>query len=157
MTAILPLPISPGLCGNLCSATEPHQHPIAMSEPAAESVVREFWRLMATNDFESVASVLAAEFVMEWPQSRERIVGAARFCQMNAEYPATGRWHFRINHLVASGESVVTQVSVGDGSQAAEPISFFTVRAGRIIRLVEYWPDPFAAAENRRHLVEPMD
>jgi len=119
-------------------------------------VVREFWRLMSTNDFQSVALVLAPEFIMEWPQSRERIRGPQRFCQMNAQYPTTSRWRFRINRLVASGESVVTQVSLTDGTQSAEPVSFFTVRAGKITELVEYWPEPFAAAENRRHLVEPM-
>lgn len=125
-------------------------------EPAAESVVREFWRRMASNDFASVGAVLAPDFVMEWPQSRERIRGAERFCRMNAEYPTTGRWRFQINRLVASGESVVTQVSLGDGTQSAEPVSFFTVRGGKIVQLVEYWPEPFAPAENRRHLVEPM-
>ncbi len=127
-----------------------------MSEQSAESVVREFWRLMATNDFRSVKSVLAPEFIMEWPQSGERIRGPERFCQMNAEYPTTARWRFHINRLVASGESVVTQVSLTDGTQTAEPISFFTVHAGKIVKLVEYWPEPFAPAENRRHLVEPI-
>lgn len=126
-----------------------------MPEQSAESVVREFWRLMATNDFHSVRSVLAAEFVMAWPQSRERILGPERFCRMNSEYPTSGRWQFRINRLVADGASVVTQVSVTDGTQAAEPISFFTVRDGRITELVEYWPEPFAPAQTRRHLVEP--
>ncbi len=125
-------------------------------EPSAESVVRTFWRLMASNEFPSVAAVLAPDFVMEWPQSRERIRGAERFCRMNAEYPTTGRWRFQINRLVASGESVVTQVSLTDGTQSAEPVSFFTVRSGRIAKLVEYWPEPFEPAQNRRHLVEPM-
>lgn len=127
------------------------------SEPSAESVVRAFWGLMASNDFPSVAAVLAPDFVMEWPQSRERIRGAERFCRMNAEYPTTGRWRFEINRLVASGESVVTQVSLSDGTQSAEPVSFFTVRSGRITKLVEYWPEPFERAQNRRHLVEPME
>lgn len=127
-----------------------------MPEPSAESVVREFWRLMASNDFHAVRAVLAPQFVMEWPQSGERIRGPERFCQMNAEYPSHGRWQFRINRLVASGDSVVTQVSLGDGVQAAEPISFFTVQDGLITRLLEYWPEPFAPADNRRHLVEPM-
>lgn len=122
-----------------------------------EAVVREFWRLMASNDFHSVAAVLASEFVLEWPQSRERIRGAERFCRMNAEYPTTGRWRFELQRLVADGESVVTQVDITDGTQTAQPVSFFTVRAGRITRLVEVWPEPFAPAENRRHLVEPMD
>lgn len=123
----------------------------------AEAVVREFWRLMATNDFQSVRQVLADDVVVEWPQSRERIRGAINFARMNAEYPTTGRWQFRINDLVATADRVVTQVSVTDGTQSAEPVTFFTVADGRIVRLVEYWPEPFAPAENRSHLVESMD
>ena len=123
---------------------------------SAESVVREFWRLMATNDFHAVRDVLAEDFVLEWPQSNERIRGGERFARMNAEYPTTGRWHFEINRLVASGDEVVTQVSVTDGTQTGEPVSFFTVLRGRITSVVEYWPEPFAAAGARRHLSEPM-
>jgi ketosteroid isomerase-like protein len=121
-----------------------------------ESVVREFWRLMATNDFASVETVLAEQFVLEWPQSNERIRGAHNFARMNAEYPTTGRWQFRINRLVAAQDTVVTQVSVSDGTQSAEPVSFFTVVNGKIAQLTEYWPEPFTAAENRRHLTEPI-
>jgi hypothetical protein len=33
----------------------------------AVEVAGEFWRLMATNDFSSVAAVLAPDFVLEWP------------------------------------------------------------------------------------------
>jgi ketosteroid isomerase-like protein len=124
---------------------------------SAESVVREFWRLMATNDFYAVKAVLAPEFVMEWPQSKERIRGAENFARMNAEYPTTGRWQFQVNRLIASTSEVVTQVSVTDGTQSAEPVSFFTVVGGRIASLVEYWPEPFAPAANRLHLTEPIE
>lgn len=122
----------------------------------AEAIVREFWRLMGTNDFHAVRAVLAEDLVVEWPQSKERIRGSENFARMNAEYPATGLWRFRINQLVASQDRVVTQVSVTDGTQVAEPVSFFTVANGKIVRMVEYWPEPFSPAENRRHLVEPM-
>ena len=123
----------------------------------AEAIVREFWRLMETNDFQSVKLVLADDLVVEWPQSKERIRGAENFARMNAEYPAHGRWRFRINQMVASPDRVVTQVSVTDGTQSAEPISFFTVAGGKIVHLLEYWPEAFAPADNRRHLVEPME
>lgn len=123
----------------------------------AEAIVREFWRLMETNDFQSVKQVLADDLVVEWPQSKERIRGAENFARMNAEYPAHGRWRFRINQLVADRNRVVTQVSVTDGTQSAEPISFFTVAGGKIVHLLEYWPEAFAPADNRRHLVEPME
>jgi ketosteroid isomerase-like protein len=123
---------------------------------SAEAVVREFWRLMGTNDFHAVKAVLAEELVVEWPQSRERIRGPENFARMNSEYPTAGRWKFTVNRVVACGEEVVTQVSVTDGTQSAEPVSFFTVRAGKVVRLVEYWPEPFAPVENRCHLVERM-
>jgi ketosteroid isomerase-like protein len=126
--------------------------------PDPETVVREFWRLMASNDFESVRAVLADDFVLEWPQSKERIRGGANFARMNTEYPSgTGRWSFRIDRLVAAGDSVVTQVSITDGVQSAEAVSFFTVAGGRIVRLVEWWPEPYEAPAHRRHLVEPME
>ena len=122
----------------------------------AESIVREFWRLMATNDFASVKQVLAESFVLEWPQSNELLRGPENFARMNAEYPAHGPWNFTIKRLVASSTDVVTHVAVTDGTQAAEAISFFQVAGGRVTRLVEYWPESYAPPPNRAHLTEPL-
>lgn len=128
-----------------------------MTTPSqSESVVREFWRLMASNNFVSVRAVLTEGFTLDWPQSNERIRGAEKFARMNAEYPAHGPWTFRINRLIASDTEVVTQVSVSDGVQHAEPISFFWIAGGKIVRLVEYWPEPYAPPANRAHLTEPL-
>lgn len=125
--------------------------------PAPTDVVREFWRLMATNDFHDVAAILAPEFVLEWPQSRERIRGAERFARMNEEYPAHGRWEFAIHRMVGDETQAVSDVTVTDGVQTARAISFFTVVQGKITRLIEFWPEPYAAPEHRAHLVEIME
>ncbi|SDL95655.1 SnoaL-like domain-containing protein [Franzmannia pantelleriensis] len=85
----------------------------------AGEIVREFWRLMASNDFHSVMAVLAPEFVLEWPQSHERIRGGERFAQMNDEYPAHGRWQFTLSRVVEDDDTVVTEVAITDGVQAA--------------------------------------
>ncbi|MEZ4365470.1 MAG: nuclear transport factor 2 family protein [Kofleriaceae bacterium] len=124
--------------------------------PSPEAVVREFWRRMATNDFFAVTQLLADDLVVEWPQSGERFRGATTFARVNAAYPTNGRWRFSLNQLVASGDQVVTQVSLTDGHQPAEPISFFTVRDGRIVHLREYWPEPFAPAAWRHALADPV-
>jgi len=129
---------------------------LRMSHTSTVEVVREFWRLMQSNDFHSVAAVLASEFVLEWPQSKERIRGAERFARMNHEYPAHGTWQFTVQRLIGSEAEVVSEVEITDGTQNAKAISFFTVEGGKITRLVEYWPDPYPAAANRAHLVEPM-
>lgn len=119
-------------------------------------VVREFWRLMATNDFHSVAAVLSPEFVLDWPQSKERIRGAERFARMNHEYPTRGRWEFIINRIVGGELEAVSDVSVTDGVQTGRAISFFTLAQGKVSHIVEFWPEPFAAPTNRAHLVEVM-
>ena len=121
-----------------------------MQAPGAVEVVREFWRLMATNDFDAVGAVLAPEFVLEWPQSRERIRGAERFARMNAAYPAHGRWTDTINRIVGDVTEAVSDASVTDRVQAARAISFFEVSEGKVWRLVEYWPEPYM-----RRPVEP--
>ena len=123
---------------------------------AAVEVVREFWRLMASNDFSSVQSVLASSFVLDWPQTNERIRGAERFAQMNAEYPANGPWSFRINQIVGCESEAVSDVSVTDGLQEARCISFFTVADGKITKQVEFWPESYTAPSNRKHLTEPI-
>ena len=128
-----------------------------MSASAAVEVVREFWRLMGSNDFSSVAAVLAPSFVLEWPQSKERIRGAERFARMNHEYVAHGLWRFNLVRLIDGETEAVSEVEVSDGVQNAKAISIFTVEGGKITRLVEYWPEPYAAPANRAHLVEPME
>ena len=122
----------------------------------AENVVREYWRLMATNDFASVAAVLAPEFVLDWPQSNERIRGAEKLARMNAEYPSHGPWRFEVHRIVGSETAAVSDVSVTDGVQTARALSIFTVSGGKITQLVEFWPEPYAAPANRAHLVEPI-
>lgn len=128
-----------------------------MPDPTAETVVREFWRRMASNDFASVGAVLAQDFVLEWPQSNERIRGGDNFARMNAEYPAHAPWRFDIVRIVAAGDEAVSDVRVTDGVQVGRAISFFTVAHGRIGRIVEFWPEPFVAPARRQHLTEPID
>lgn len=130
----------------------------AEAKQDAEGVVREFWRRMQSNRFDTVAGLLADDFTLEWPQSGERIRGAANFVRMNAEYPSRGPWRFELGRVVASGDQVVTEVAVTDGTTHGLAISFFGVvfgeAGGRIARLVEYWPEPFAARADRAHLTE---
>ena len=123
----------------------------------AVTIVEEFWKLMATNDFRSVGSLLADDFVLDWPQSAERIRGRHNYAAMNEQYPAQGRWTFTVNRIVGNDDEAVSDVSVTDGVQQARAISFFTVREGQIERMVEFWPEPFAPLDNRKDLVERID
>jgi ketosteroid isomerase-like protein len=127
-----------------------------MDLPAIE-MVKEFYRRMNTNDFHSAGQLFSDDYILEWPQSKERIRGRDNFAAVNHEYPAYGRWVFTVNRIVGNETEAVSDVSITDGTQAARAITFTTVREGKIVKQVEYWPDNYEAPENRRHLVEVME
>lgn len=112
---------------------------------------------MATNDFFAVKEVLSQDFVLEWPQSNERIRGATNFALLNTEYPARGPWVFTINRIVGGDGEAVSDVSVTDGVLRARAISFFTVDDGSITKIVEFWPEPYEAPFDRSQFVERLE
>ncbi len=125
-----------------------------MSDVASRQVVERFWAAMGENDFQAAGELLHDQFVLEWPQSGERIRGRSNFVAINEQYPATGRWRFTLHRLVADSSGVVTDVTVTDGTFSGRAITFSEVRDGRIVRQTEYWPDPFEPATWRARWVE---
>ena len=123
---------------------------------SAVELVHQFWERMQSNDFRWASQLLGDDFVLDWPQSRERIRGRAAFAAMNEEYPSHGRWEFTVLRVVGNDDEAVSDVSVTDGVQQARAISFFSVRGGRITALIEFWPEAYDPPANRSHLVEKM-
>jgi ketosteroid isomerase-like protein len=123
----------------------------------SKQIVEDFWAEMATNDFYSAALLLHDKYVLEWPQSGERIRGRDNFAAINSEYPAEGKWRFQLNLIIAEGDTVVTDVSVTDGSRQDRVITFSTIRDGKIWKQVEFWPECFEAPAWRRQWIEIME
>jgi SnoaL-like domain len=122
----------------------------------ATDIVREFWKLMQSNDFRAVGSILSDDYILEWPQSNERIRGRDNFVAMNEQYPAHRSWKFVINTIVGNEREAVSDVSITDGVQSARAITFTTTQHGKITKQVEFWPENYQAPENRKHLVETI-
>ena len=121
-----------------------------------KEMLEAFWAAMQTNDFKRAGELLHDDYILEWPQSGERIRGRANFVAVNENYPAHGRWEFTVHHILAEGDDVVSDVSVTDGVVQARVITFSTVRDGRILRQTEFWPDPFEPAAWRTQWVEAI-
>jgi hypothetical protein len=58
----------------------------------SKQIVEGFWAAMQTNDFKAAGEFLDDDYVLEWPQSGERIRGRANFVAVNENYRAHGRW-----------------------------------------------------------------
>ena len=129
-----------------------------MSNTSEESkqIIERFWKTMQTNDFKAAGEFLHDDYVLEWPQSGERIRGRANFVAVNENYPAYGRWEFTLHHIIAEGNQVVSDVGITDGKLKDRVITFFTIRDGKIIHQLEFWPDPFEPAAWRAQWVETI-
>lgn len=119
-----------------------------------KALLENFWEVMRTNDFYAAAELFHDEFILEWPQSGERIRERENFAALNTAFPAEGKWRFTINQIIAEGEVVVTDVTVSDGKRTDRAITFSTIKDGKIWKQVEFWPEPFDAPEWRRQWVE---
>jgi hypothetical protein len=67
---------------------------------ASRRVVAQFWEAMNTNDFRAAAAFLDAAYVLEWPQSGERIRGPENFIAVNDTNPqlgARGAYHHGVD------------------------------------------------------------
>ncbi len=128
-----------------------------MDERESRRVVERFWAAMAANDFRAAGDLLHDEYVLEWPQSGERIRGRDNFVAVNEQYPAAGPWRFTVHRIVADAAAVATDVSVTDGVVIGRAITFSELRDGRIAHQTEFWPDPFPAAEWRAQWVERIE
>lgn len=122
----------------------------------SKELIERFWATMQTNDFRAAGELLHDEYILEWPQSRERIRGRANFAVINENYPAHGRWEFMIHRIIAQDNEVVSDVNVSDGVISGRVITFSTIRDGKILRQVEFWPDPFEPAAWRAQWIERM-
>jgi len=123
---------------------------------ASKKIVEGFWAAMQTNDFKAAGEFLHDDYILEWPQSGERIRGRANFVAVNEQYPAHGRWEFIIHRIIAEGDEVLSDVSVTDGAITGRVITFSTVRDGKILHQTEFWPDPFEPPAWRAGWVEKI-
>jgi hypothetical protein len=119
-----------------------------------KQLIENFWATMASNDFYAVAELLHDELILEWPQSGERIRGRDNFAAINTYYPTEGKWTFQINHLIAEGSIIFSDVSVSDGKRNDRCLTVSTIKDGKIWKQVEFWPEPFNAPSWRAKWVE---
>lgn len=124
-------------------------------EPA--QVVEELWGRVQARDWTGVGELIAADAVVEWPVSSERIVGRSNYVAVNREYPEG--WQIRVLRIVGSGDQVVSEVEVPHEEMGVfRAASFWTVTDGLITRGTEYWTSVGAdeIPEWRRQYVEEM-
>ena len=120
-------------------------------------VVESFWEAMRANDWDAAAQHFAPDAVIDWPCTGERIKSPAAWAEIQARYPAAGRWSFDLHRLVGDDRTAVSECTVSDGEQPARVVAFSEVEDGAIVRQIEYWVMAYEPASWRDDLVERIE
>jgi hypothetical protein len=127
-----------------------------MDEQDAGRLAQALWEALGAEDWEKVAGYVHEDFVQEWPQSGERIVGRDNAIAINRHFPG-GLPRMKFRRTVAAGPLAVLQVELtyADGSRYLG-VSVIELRDDKIARETDYFAQPFPAPQWRAQWVEKM-
>jgi hypothetical protein len=101
-------------------------------------VVRALWHRFQDRNWTGAAELLAENAVIDWPASRERLVGRDKIIAVNREYPEG--WSIKVLRVIAEDDQVAAEVEVPHTKLGLFRASgFYSVRDGQIIHGTEYW------------------
>ena len=127
-----------------------------MDQRDAGQVAEAVWRALGAGDWAAASGYLGEDFVQEWPQSGERIVGRDNAIAINQNFPG-GLPSMRFRRTLAGGDLAVLEVELtyADGSRYLG-VSVIELRDGKVVRETDYFAQPFPAPQWRAQWVQRM-
>jgi hypothetical protein len=127
-----------------------------MEERDTGQVAKAVWRALGAGDWDTAAGLLHEDFVQEWPQSGERIVGRDNAIAINQNFPG-GLPTMRFRRTLAGGDLAVLEVELtyADGSRYLG-VSVIELRDGKLAKETDYFAQPFQAPQWRAQWVQRM-
>jgi hypothetical protein len=127
-----------------------------MEREDASQVAEATWKALEAGDWEGAGGHMHDDYVQEWPQSGERIVGRDNALAINRNFPG-GLPKMRFRRTLASGELAVLEVELryADGSRYLG-VSVMELRDGKVAKETDYFGQPFTAPQWRAQWVERM-
>jgi ketosteroid isomerase-like protein len=114
-----------------------------------------FMRLFAHMSPEEEHELRDPDFVMEMPQSGERIRGRENMRAMQEHYP--GPPSIELRRVVGSGDVWTVEMRSDYDGRRVHVVMIVEFRDGRIVRETRYYADPFDAPEWRAQWVESLE
>jgi hypothetical protein len=92
---------------------------------------------------------------LDYPQSRERIVGRDKIQITRTLQPNKKR--FVVHRITGSGDLWITELVLTYDAQPFYTVSIMEFRGVKVVHETQYFADPFDAADSRKKWVESMD
>lgn len=123
-----------------------------MTAETTRALVHAFAEALDQRDWDAFAAVLSPDVVYELPQTRERIRGRDRYVQFNAEYP--GDWHVEPELVLGEEHNGCLLFRWSLDATSMLGVAFFEIDGDRIVKVTDFWPEPYDPPAGREQLVE---
>ncbi len=127
-----------------------------MSEPRVDAdLVHRVYGLLEARAWDDLRPLLADDLLYDVPQTRERVRGADAWLRFCAEFP--GDWHLAVDRVVvdpATGEAAIVVRALQDDEELANLAFLRFDDFGRLVSLVDWWPEPYDPPPGRPPVVE---
>ena len=105
------------------------------------SIMLKHWELANARRWEEFKTLLHSDLQYEVPQTREYIESGEGYFEMFRTWP--GDWKATIKHLVCEELKAVCAIDFAVNNEVMTGISIVTLSDGKIIKLIEYWPESY--------------
>jgi len=113
-----------------------------MSDQECRAALERMFAAFGSGDWESVLADVADDFVQEWPQSGERLMGKKACVAVYRNYPG-GSPSVRLTRVSGEGDHWTVEADMQYGEQPVRGVSIFEFRHGKIVHETDYFADPF--------------
>jgi len=126
-----------------------------MTDQDRRAALEQHWAASNSGDFDTEHGIYHDDAVLEYPQSRERIVGRANIQITRTLQPNKKR--FVIQRITGSADLWVTEYVLSSDNQPFYTVSVMEFRGEKVAHEVQYFAAPFEASASRKQWVEDMD
>ncbi|HEY7762705.1 MAG TPA: nuclear transport factor 2 family protein [Actinomycetota bacterium] len=127
-----------------------------MQDRGATTIIEQLWNRLGAKDWEGARELMHDDYVLEWPQSGERIEGPDDSLAIDRNFPG-GLPEIRFRRAIGSGDLEVgeAELEYADGS-VYQAVSIAEIRDGKIYRQTGYFAQTFDPPQWRAQWVHRM-
>jgi hypothetical protein len=126
-----------------------------MNDHEIREALNQHWTASNSSDFEIEHAIYHEDAILDYPQSRERILGRHNIQTTRTLQP--NRKRFAIHRITGSGDWWITEFVLTYDAEPFYTVSIMEFRGVKVAHETQYFAAPFEASEWRKKWVVNMD
>ena len=124
-----------------------------MRDQEIREALNQHWTASNSGDFTVEHEIYHEDAVLDYPQSRERILGRHNIQISRTVQP--NKKQFVVHRILGSGGLWITELVLTYDDQPFYTVSIMEFRNGKVVHETQYFADPFEAPAWRSQWVQP--